>query len=150
VGVVDNAGIKGFDFLKAEAGTTDSAVPTLGDRAVLRHAAKSAKLFVASGQIFLTLGTGGENVAGKRDQDLIELAREAVSTNCDGFKLTNYEVAERALANDRETFEVDPKNFAVFLMAIKRFDEARTYHLRAASINPNDAEVLYEQSLRKP
>jgi TonB family protein len=147
VGIIDNAGIKGFDFLKAEAGTADSAVPGLGDRAVLRHAAKSAKLFVASGQIFLTLGIGGENVAGKRDQDLIELAREAVSTNFDGSKLTKYEVAERALANDRETFEVDPKNFAVFLMAIKRFDEARTYNLRAASINPNDAEVLYEQGV---
>jgi TonB family protein len=147
VGVVDNAGIRGFDFIKAEPGTADTEVPGVGDRAILRRAAKTEKLFVASGQTFLVLGIGGETIAGKREQDLLELAREAVGTNFDGLMLTKYKIAEQALANDRETFEADPKNFAVFLMAIKRYDEARTYNLRAEAANPYDAEVLYEQGV---
>ena len=147
VAVADELGSKGFGLLKAEPETTDTEVPGIGERAVLRRAAKGERLFVASGSSFLILGLAGETAAGKHEQDLTALAREALATNFDGSKVVKYDVADRALVNDKAPFEADPKNFAMFLMAMRRFDEARLYNLRAAAANPNDTDVLYVQGV---
>jgi TonB family protein len=147
VAVADNAGSAGFGLLKTEPGTTDTEVPGIGDRAVLRRVPNGERLFVSSGSNFLILGLARENAASKGEQDLMALAREVLATHFDGSKVAKYDVADRALANDRAAFEADPKNFAVFLMAMRKLDEARIYNLRAAAASPNDTDVLYLQGV---
>jgi TonB family protein len=147
VTVVDNLGSKGFDVLKAQPDTTDIEVPGIGDRAVFRRAANAERLAVASGPSFLILGLEHEALSASHEQDLIALAREVLATNFDGLKLEKHDIADRVLADDRAAFEVDPKNFAVFLMAMKRFDEARDYNLRADALSSRDPDVLYLQGV---
>ncbi len=134
-----------LESLKPEPGSTDKEVPGLGDRAILQSGANGARLFAASGSNVLILALYGGTIPAKREQDLPILAREALATNFDGWKVTRYEVADRAIASDKSSFEADPRNFAVMLLAMKRFDEARVYTQRAVAANPNDPDVLYDQ-----
>jgi TonB family protein len=83
----------------------------------------------------------------RRRQDLIFLAREALASNFDGSKVEKYDVAKRALADDRGAFEADPKNFGALLLAMGKLDEARTYNLRALSAHPDDVDALYRQGV---
>jgi TonB family protein len=145
--IADNI-VKGVDLqkaLKAEPGVSDTAVPGIGDGAILRSGEKSKMLVLASGSTLLTLTLQRQAVGERHEQDLITLAQEALATNFEGFKVAKYEVAERALANDKTAFEADPKNFVVFLVAMRKFDEARTYNMRAAAVSPDDVDLLYQQ-----
>jgi TonB family protein len=148
VAVGDGLGAKAFDsLLKTAPEMTSTEVPNIGDRSVLRRGTTGEMLLVGSGPNLLILALTGEGARGKREQDLLALAQEALATNFDGSKVVGYEVAERALANDKSTFEGDPKNFGLFLMAMKKFDQARVYNLQAAAINPDDTDVLYQQGV---
>ncbi len=147
VSVFDNLGSAGFTIIKAEPDTTDTEVPGIGDRAVHRRAANAERIAVAKGATFLILGLNAETAGGKHQQDLTELAREAAATNFDGLQLHEYKVADRAIADDKASFESDPKNFAVLLFAMQKFGDARTYNARAVAANPNDTDVLYMQGV---
>jgi tetratricopeptide (TPR) repeat protein len=135
--------------MKAQIQTqaTETAVSDLGDRAGCFRSAKSDSLLVARGSDVLTFSLSLKEPNERRRQDLLLLAREALASNFDGWKIVKYEVAERALTDDRGAFETDPKNFAALLLAMRKFDEARTYNLRALAAHPDDADALYLQGV---
>jgi TonB family protein len=147
VSVEDNLGSTGFTLFKAEPDTTDTEVPGIGDRAVHRRAANAERIAVAKGSTFLFLGLNPETAGEKHQQDLFDLAREAIATNFDGLQLHEYKVADRAIADDKASFEGDPKDFASLLFVMQKFGDARTYNAKAGAANPNDTDVLYMQGV---
>jgi TonB family protein len=147
VTVADNVGSKGFDVLRPQPDSTNSEVSGIGDRAVLRRAATGERLGVASGSTFFLLGFEHDVARGSHQKDLIALAKEALATNVDAQKVVKHEIAEGVVANDKAAFESDPKDFAVFLMALKNFDDARAYDLRAAEAHPDDPDILFLQGV---
>ena len=102
---------------------------------------------MAKGSAFLVLGLNGENRGETHQQDLTDLAREAIATNFDGLRVHEYKVADRSIADDKASFEADPKNVAALLFAMQRIGEARTYNMKAVAANPNDTDVLYMQGV---
>jgi tetratricopeptide (TPR) repeat protein len=149
VALAENVGSSAIDAMKAQIQTqaTETAVSDLGDRAGCFRSAKSDSLLVARGSDVLTFSLSLKEPNERRRQDLLLLAREALASNFDGWKIVKYEVAERALTDDRGAFETDPKNFAALLLAMRKFDEARTYNLRALAAHPDDADALYLQGV---
>jgi TonB family protein len=147
VGVADELGARGFDSVKPQPETTDTEIPGIGDRAILRRNPQALGLFASQGSNFLILRLAGDPVALKREQDLTTLGKEAFATNFEGFRLGKYEVAERAIANDKPELEANPKNFALLLAGMRKFDDARIYNARAAAAHPDDSEILYEQGV---
>ena len=142
----DDLGSKGFELFPVQPGITRVEVPGLGDRAVFQNG-DTALLLVASGPKFLGIDLIGKTPNEGERQDVIDLAREALATNFDGWQVVEYKIADRAIANDRATLETDPKAFAFLLFQMKRFDEARSYNLRALAANPDDADVMYLQGV---
>jgi len=149
VALAENVGSNTIDAVKAQIQNqvTETEVPGVGDRASFFRAAKSDSLLVARGSEILTLRLLLKEPTERRRQDLLSLAREALASDFDGWKVVKYEVAERALTDDRGTFEMDPKNFAALLAVMRKFDEARTYNLRALTALPGDADALYLQGV---
>jgi tetratricopeptide (TPR) repeat protein len=149
VALAENVGSNTIDAVKAQIQNqvTETEVPGVGDRASFFRAANSDSLLVARGAEILTLSLLLREPTERRRQDLLSLAREALASDFDGWKVVKYEVAERALTDDRGAFETDPKNFAALLVVMRKFDEARTYNLRALTAHPDDADALYLQGV---